>query len=55
MPVPKKRTTKSTKGQRRSHDSLKANQVVTEKTSGLSVPRRLVKAAQMGVARIKKA
>lgn len=43
MAVPKKRTTKSTKGQRRSHDALKA----TELTAG--VPRRLLKAVSLGL------
>ncbi len=51
MAVPKKRTTKSTKGQRRSHDALTAVQLVTEPESGQSVPRRLYKAAQKGLAR----
>jgi hypothetical protein len=41
--VPKKRTTKSTKGQRRSHDALKATQL----TAG--VPRRLLKAVSLGL------
>lgn len=41
--VPKKRTTKSTKGQRRSHDALTATQL----TAG--VPRRLLKAAALGL------
>lgn len=54
MPVPKKRTTKSAKGQRRSHDSLKATQLMVEKTSGATIPRRLHKAAMLGIARIKK-
>ncbi len=54
MPVPKKRTTKSAKGQRRSHHSLSATALVTEKTSGILVPRRLVKAAKLGLARVKK-
>jgi large subunit ribosomal protein L35 len=40
MPVPKKRTTKAAKGQRRSHHSLSSTQLVTEKTSGASIPRR---------------
>ncbi len=55
MPVPKKRTTKASKGQRRSHDSLTAVQLTTEKTSGAVVPRRLQKAAKLGLARVKKA
>jgi ribosomal protein L32 len=52
MAVPKKRTSKATKGQRRSHDALTSTQLVTEPESGLTVPRRLYKAAQKGVARI---
>ncbi|MDP4001084.1 MAG: 50S ribosomal protein L32 [bacterium] len=53
MPVPKKRTTKSTKGQRRSHDALKVNQLIIEKESGRKLPRRLHRAARLGIARIK--
>lgn len=52
MAVPKKRTSKATKGQRRSHDALKSTQLITEPESGLTIPRRLYKAAQKGVARI---
>ncbi len=55
MAVPKKRTSKATKGQRRSHDSLTATQLVTEPESGLVVPRRLYKAAQKGLARLRTA
>lgn len=54
MPVPKKRTTKASKGQRRSHHSLDAVQLITEKSSGATLPRRLHKAAKLGVARVKK-
>mgnify|MGYP006293632705 FL=1 len=54
MAVPKKRRTSSTRGQRRNHDSLKAVSLVVEKTSGKAVPRRLHKAAKMGVARSRK-
>lgn len=52
MAVPKKRTSKATKGQRRSHDAMKATQLITEPTSGQVVPRRLYRAAQKGLARI---
>lgn len=52
MAVPKKRTSKAAKGQRRSHDALKAEQLVTEPTSGLVIPRRFYRAAQKGVARL---
>jgi len=54
MPVPKKRTTSSTKGQRRSHDSLKSVELVFEKNSNVRVPRRLHKAASLGLARVRK-
>lgn len=53
MPVPKKRTTKSTKGQRRSHDSLKPIQLVLDKDSNKKIPRKLLKAAKMGILRTK--
>lgn len=54
MAVPKKRRTSSTRGQRRNHDSLKAVRLVVEKSSGKAVPRRLHKAAAMGLARSRK-
>lgn len=54
MAVPKKRTTSSTRGQRRSHDSLKATQLLIEKSSGQSVPRRLYKAASLGLLKSKR-
>lgn len=54
MAVPKKRRTSSTRGQRRNHDSLQAVSLVVEKTSGKVTPRRLHKAAKMGVARSRK-
>jgi hypothetical protein len=46
--VPKKRTTSSTQGQRRSHLALKVTQLVTTSTGAL-VPRRLKRAAEMGL------
>jgi hypothetical protein len=46
--VPKKRTTSSTQGARRSHLALVATQLVTTKTGAL-VPRRLKKAAELGL------
>jgi hypothetical protein len=52
MAVPKKRTSKATKGQRRSHDALTGPQLITEAESGLAVPRRFWKAAKQGLARI---
>jgi hypothetical protein len=55
MPVPKKRRTSSTRGQRRSHDSLQSVQLMYEKNSKLTVPRRLVRAASLGMARVRKA
>ncbi|MCC7289165.1 50S ribosomal protein L32 [bacterium] len=54
MPVPKKRTTAATKGQRRSHDSLKSAALILEKSSNVRVPRRLHKAASLGIARVRK-
>lgn len=54
MAVPKKRRTSSTRGQRRNHDSLKAVKLIVEKTSGKAVPRRLHKAAALGMARTKR-
>ncbi|MEI6581730.1 MAG: 50S ribosomal protein L32 [bacterium] len=54
MAVPKKRRTSSTRGQRRNHDSLKAVSLIVEKTSGQAVPRRLHKAASLGLARTRK-
>ena len=47
MAVPKKRTTSSTQGQRRSHDALKPAQLI--KVGGLTVTRRLKKAAELGL------
>ncbi len=47
MAVPKKRTTQSTKGQRRSHHALKPENLIT--INGTQVPRRLVKAAKLGL------
>jgi ribosomal protein L32 len=55
MAVPKKRRTSSARGQRRSHDSLKAVSLIVEKNSGQAVPRRLHKAASLGLARVRKA
>lgn len=48
MAVPKKRTTKSARGQRRSHDGLKATQVQPA-SDGSLVPRRLHKAVALGL------
>lgn len=48
MAVPKKRTTASTQGQRRSHLALSAIQLVAT-SSGALVPRRLKKAAELGL------
>jgi hypothetical protein len=50
--VPKKRTTSSTQGQRRSHHALKAVQLET--VNGLTIPRRLKKAAELGLLKITK-
>ncbi len=48
MAVPKKRTTSSTQGQRRSHLALQVTQLVSTKDGAL-VPRRLKRAAEMGL------
>ena len=50
--VPKKRTTSSTQGQRRSHLALKTKQLIT--VNGLTIPRRLKKAAELGLLKITK-
>jgi ribosomal L32p-like protein len=52
--VPKKRTTSSTQGQRRSHQALTATQLVPTKDGAL-VPRRLKKAVELGLVKAKKA
>ncbi len=52
MAVPKKRTTRSSQGQRRSHDALKPKQLETVK--GQSIPRRLKKAAELGLLKLTK-
>jgi ribosomal protein L32 len=46
--VPKKRTTRTIQGQRRSHLALTATQLVRT-SSGAVVPRRLKKAAELGL------
>jgi ribosomal protein L32 len=48
MPVPKKRTSSAVQGQRRSHDALKAPQLVAA-PNGSMIHRRLLKAAQLGL------
>ena len=48
MAVPKKRTTRTAQGQRRSHLALTATQLVSS-ISGALVPRRLKKAADLGL------
>lgn len=52
MPVPKKRTTRSVQGQRRSHDALKAPQLVAAPNGSL-IHRRLLKAAQLGLLKVR--
>ena len=54
MAVPKKRTTSTRQGQRRSHQALEAKQLVLTSTGSL-VPRRLKKAVELGLVKIKKA
>jgi len=46
--VPKKRTTRSTQGQRRSHLALKPENLVSTTTGNL-IPRRLKRAAELGL------
>jgi hypothetical protein len=48
MAVPKKRTTKAAKGQRRSHDALRAAQLQPA-SDGNRIPRRLHKAVALGL------
>ncbi len=53
MAVPKKRTSKSAKGQRRSHDALKP--VALQRASdGTLAPRRLHKAIALGLTKFVK-
>lgn len=47
MAVPKKRTTKSARGQRRSHDAIKAPSLI--RTGDQPLPHRLIKAAKLGL------
>lgn len=53
MAVPKKRTTRSAQGDRRAHQALVAKQLVST-TSGALVPRRLKKAAELGLLKTSK-
>jgi len=53
MAVPKKRTSKSAKGQRRSHDALKPTQLQAA-SDGTLVPRRLHKAVTLGLTKFVK-
>lgn len=48
MAVPKKRTSKSKKGTRRSHDALSVEQLQPTK-DGTLLPRRLHKAYELGL------
>jgi len=50
--VPKKRTTSSRQGQRRSHLALVATQLV--EVNGRLLPRRLKKAAELGLLKASK-
>ncbi len=52
MAVPKKRTTRSAQGQRRSHDALVPVQLI--EAAGRLVPRRLKKAAELGLLKTSK-
>jgi ribosomal protein L32 len=49
--VPKKRKTRSAQGQHRSHDGLTPVQLVAT-TGGRLVPRRLKKAAELGLLKV---
>lgn len=53
MAVPKKRTTSAAQAKRRSHLALKATQLVAT-TAGILVPRRLKKAAELGLLKTSK-
>lgn len=53
MAVPKKRTTKAARGQRRAHDKLQPPQLITAK-NGQTVPRRLYRAASLGLTKRKR-
>ncbi len=53
MAVPKKRTTRTAQGQRRSHLALTATQLVRTE-GGLLVPRRLKRAAELGLLKVTK-
>ena len=48
MAVPKKRKTRGAQGAHRSHDALVPAQLISTRT-GLAVPRRLKKAAELGL------
>ena len=48
MAVPKKRTSRAAKGQRRSHDALVPTQLQPA-SNGALVPRRLLKAVSLGL------
>jgi ribosomal protein L32 len=51
--VPKKRTTRSAQGQRRSHDALKSPQLIVA-PGGNMITRRLKKAAELGLLKLTK-
>lgn len=53
MAVPKKRTSKSARGQRRSHDALKPEQL-QRASDGTLQPRRLHKAIALGLTKFVK-
>ena len=53
MAVPKKRTTRTVQGQRRSHLALTPVQLVRT-AAGALVPRRLKKAAELGLLKTSK-
>lgn len=53
MAVPKKRRSSSKQGKHRSHQALKPVQLISTSTVG-AIPRRLVKAAQLGLVKLKR-
>ncbi|HSX02682.1 MAG TPA: 50S ribosomal protein L32 [Candidatus Saccharimonadia bacterium] len=52
MAVPKKRRTRGSQGQHRAHDAIQPTQLET--VNGLTIPRRLKKAAQLGLLKLAK-
>lgn len=53
MAHPKKRTSKATKGQRGSHSALKAEQLFGVESTTRKITHRFIKAAKIGVDKIR--